>query len=78
MKDAPFDRADSPGEAELLAHKHGINVDQARMLIATLGGDRVKLNKAAEFLRRKQPNAAWAIEQPVKPKRPQNSSVDKS
>jgi hypothetical protein len=77
MKDAPFDRADAFGEAELLARKHGINVDQARMLIATLGGDRTKLDKAATFLRQKQPNAAWAIERPAKTDRPRDSSADK-
>jgi hypothetical protein len=38
-------------EVKYFAHKHRISMDQARKLIAEIGGDRTKLNAAAQKLK---------------------------
>jgi hypothetical protein len=40
-------------EVQYFARKHGITADQARKLIAKVGNDRAKLNKAAAKLKGK-------------------------
>ena len=47
-------------EPRYLARKHGITLEQARMLIRRTGRDRVKLNAAAKRLVRKRAQAPEA------------------
>jgi hypothetical protein len=45
--------ADEPYEVNYFARKHGITKDQAQRLIDKIGGNREKLNAAAEKLKKR-------------------------